>query len=308
MEINVPMTQEMNKEKEEKIQQLKKDPLVLSFLKEHELPLDFVDQFPYRIQKGVDNLRICQGCTGLDKCAQKTKGQVNVLEYNGILTLQPRYCRYASSYKNERAHLKKFWINQMPEHLETVSLKQIDRTGEGADYLLALMEISLNLNDSKEGLYLYGAVGTGKTHLAACIANYHARKGNSVAFVQTPAWISKMKGMLQDTEGFERELEMMKRAAVVVFDDIGAESVTPWVRDELLFGILNERMENQRLTYFTSNESLETLEEHYAYTSLGEEKMKAVRMMERIKKLSKPLEIKGKNRRFNKESIHKQNK
>ena len=301
MEINIPINEEMIKEKQELIASLKKDALVQSFLASKQLDETIVEQFPFRIQKGVANLRKCEGCTGLDACTQPLKGQVNALSYDGILRLEPRLCAFASAYKQERAHLSRFWINQMPEHLKTVSIKQIDQSKEGADYLRALAEVTMNLIQPEQGLFLYGAVGTGKTYLAGCIANYFARKGQSVVFVQTPGWISKMKGMFNDPDNFERELEMMKKASVVILDDIGAESVTSWVRDELLFPILNERMENHRLTYFTSNEELSTLEEHYAYTSMGEEKMKAVRMMERIKKLSKPVEIKGKNRRFSEE-------
>ena len=300
MEIKIPVNEEMMKEKEALVASLKKDDTVKSFLVSNELDESFVEQFPYRIQKGLTNMKKCAGCSGLHECRQPQKGQVNALSYDGMLVLQPKLCAYASAHQNERAHLKKFWINQMPEHLKTVSIKQINQSNESADYLRALAEVTMNLIHPEEGLFLYGAVGTGKTYLACCIANYFARKGQSVVFVQTPGWISKMKGMFNDPDGFERELEMMKKASVVILDDIGAESVTPWVRDELLFPILNERMENGRLTYFTSNEEFSTLEEHYAYSSMGEEKMKAVRMMERIKKLSKPVEIKGKNRRFNK--------
>lgn len=300
MEIKIPVNEEMMKEKEVLVASLKKDEIVKAFLVSNQLDESFVEQFPYRIQKGLTNMKKCAGCSGLHECRQPQKGQVNALSYDGMLVLQPKLCAYASAYQSERAHLKKFWINQMPEHLKTVSIKQIDQSKESNDYLPAFAEVTLNLSQPEQGLYLCGAVGTGKTYLACCIANYFARKGQSVVFVQTPGWISKMKGMFNDPDGFERELEMMKKASVVILDDIGAESVTPWVRDELLFPILNERMENGRLTYFTSNEELSSLQDHYAYSSMGEEKMKAVRLMERIKMLSKPVEIQGKNRRFNK--------
>jgi len=298
MEISVQLSEEMLKEKQALIEALKKDETVLKFLFEHDLPISFVEQFPYRIQKGINNVKRCEKCMGLSHCTQPNHGEVNALIYDGMLRLQPKLCDYAKASKSERNHLKKYWINQMPDHLHTVSLKQIDKKNESADYLRALSEVSMNVMEPDHGLFLYGAVGTGKTYLASCIANYYARKGHSVVFVQTPSWISKVKTMLNDPDGFDREMEMMKHAEVVVFDDFGAESVTPWVRDELLFTILNERMENERLTYFTSNEDFDSLKKHFALSSAGEEEMKAVRLMERVKKLSKALEIRGKNRRF----------
>ena len=83
-----------------------------------------------------------------------------------------------------------------------------------------------------------------------------------------------------------------------MFDDIGAESVTSWLRDEILLPVFNQRMEQRRTTWFTSNESFVSLENHYMYNQKSEkEELKAVRIMERIKTLSKELKITGKNRR-----------
>ena len=80
----------------------------------------------------------------------------------------------------------------------------------------------------------------------------------------------------------------MKRADFAVFDDIGAESVTSWLRDEVLLPIFNERMDRQKLTWFTSNENFSSLENHYMYNQKSDkEELKAVRIMERIKSLSK---------------------
>ncbi len=90
----------------------------------------------------------------------------------------------------------------------------------------------------------------------------------------------------------------MKRADFAVFDDIGAESVTSWLRDEVLLPIFNERMDRQKLTWFTSNENFSSLENHYMYNQKSDkEELKAVRIMERIKALSKEMKITGKNRR-----------
>ena len=52
------------------------------------------------------------------------------------------------------------------------------------------------------------------------------------------------------------------------------------------------------MTWFTSNEDFKTLENHFSVTSRGiEERQKAMRILERIQKLAKPLEIIGSDRR-----------
>ena len=70
------------------------------------------------------------------------------------------------------------------------------------------------------------------------------------------------------------------------------------MRDELIFPVLNQRMEEKKKTWFTSNEDFISLHDHYRFSAkLGEEEMKAVRIMERIQNLAQMLELKGENRR-----------
>lgn len=56
-------------------------------------------------------------------------------------------------------------------------------------------------------------------------------------------------------------------------------------------------MEEHLTTFFTSNLTLQELENHLSITSSGVEKVKARRIIERIKQLTIPLELVSKNRR-----------
>jgi len=83
-----------------------------------------------------------------------------------------------------------------------------------------------------------------------------------------------------------------------MLDDIGAEAVSSWTRDEVLGPILQFRMLESLPTFFTSNFDLKGLEHHLTYSQRGEEeKMKARRIMERIRALSEPVLVDGPNRR-----------
>ena len=42
----------------------------------------------------------------------------------------------------------------------------------------------------------------------------------------------------------EARLRSIRNAEVVVFDDIGGESVTAWSRDDILLPLMDARMEN----------------------------------------------------------------
>lgn len=83
-----------------------------------------------------------------------------------------------------------------------------------------------------------------------------------------------------------------------MLDDIGAEAMTAWTRDEVLGAILQFRMQEELPTFFSSNYNMKQLEAHLTFTQNGmEEQLKARRIMERIRFLSKEVPLEGKNRR-----------
>ena len=84
---------------------------------------------------------------------------------------------------------------------------------------------------------------------------------------------------------------------ILCIDDIGAEKVSEWSRDEVLGTILQTRMNHNLTTFFTSNLNLEELEKHFLITEKSDEKIKARRIMGRIKQLSVEMELVSENRR-----------
>ena len=83
-----------------------------------------------------------------------------------------------------------------------------------------------------------------------------------------------------------------------MLDDIGADAMSSWIRDEIFGVILQYRMQEQLPTFFTSNFSMLELEQHLSVTQRGEEEpLKAKRIMERIRYLTKEIKMSGQNRR-----------
>ncbi len=74
-----------------------------------------------------------------------------------------------------------------------------------------------------------------------------------------------------------------------MLDDIGAETVTEWGRDEVLGTILQYRMEEHLPTFFTSNLTLEELADHLSMTKREVDVVKARRIIERIKQLTEEI-------------------
>ena len=122
-----------------------------------------------------------------------------------------------------------------------------------------------------------------------------AKKGIKSALVYYPEFLRSLKASFQS--GYEEHFNYIKKVPLLLFDDIGAENCSNWSRDEVLGPILQYRMENHLPTFFTSNLTVEELETSLSITSSGVDKVKARRIIERIKQLTINLELISKNRR-----------
>ncbi|WP_062355217.1 primosomal protein DnaI [Bacillus kwashiorkori] len=153
------------------------------------------------------------------------------------------------------------------------------------------------IGNFRKGLYLYGPFGTGKTYLLGVVANELQKKNIASTIVYVPEFIREMKQAISDGN-LDNKINALKTAPLLMFDDIGAETVSSWVRDEVIGPILQYRMLEKLPTFFTSNFDLTELEHHLTYSQRGEEeKVKARRIIERIQFLSEPIMIDGKNKR-----------
>jgi primosomal protein DnaI len=110
-----------------------------------------------------------------------------------------------------------------------------------------------------------------------------------------PEFLRTLKASF-DTD-FNDKYEYIKKIPLLLIDDIGAENLTAWARDEILGPILQYRMQENLSTFFTSNLNLEELEAHFSMTSNKVDKVKAKRIMERIKYLTGEMSLISENNR-----------
>ncbi|CAH0417258.1 primosomal protein DnaI [Periweissella fabaria] len=154
-------------------------------------------------------------------------------------------------------------------------------------------------NDYHQGMYLYGKYGIGKTYLMGALANELADHGIAVTMVHFPTFAVEMRNSIASKETNTLEqIQTIKESPILIIDDIGAESMSSWIRDDILGVILEYRMQNELATFFTSNFDLKQLEhEHLAETKQAIEPVKAARLMQRIRFLAKEVFMNGHNRR-----------
>ena len=112
-----------------------------------------------------------------------------------------------------------------------------------------------NPNPGRNGLFITGPKGTGKTHLAAAIANQLLNEGLPVICMTMIDLLDRIKQTFerQGTTGSESHiLRAYKEVPLLIIDDMGKEPATEWAVSKI-YAIINARYEAYMPTIITTN-------------------------------------------------------
>ena len=99
-------------------------------------------------------------------------------------------------------------------------------------------------------LYIWGSPGTGKSHLAAAVANHVSAAGWNVVYRSMPAVLDTIRDGMHGGN-VDKILNDFATADLLVLDDIGADGApTEWAEGRI-FRLINDRVDKP--TIYTSN-------------------------------------------------------
>ncbi|MCM3704753.1 MULTISPECIES: primosomal protein DnaI [Cytobacillus] len=277
-------------------------PEVKAFIQTHrdELTSEMVEKSLSKLFEYTQQSKECNKCPSLDSCMNFMQGyHPEFVIQRGSIDLKydkcPRKIMHDEKRRNEKL-IQSLYVPTDILHATFDSIYDDDDRIEAVDKAASFV-MDYQPGSKQKGIYFYGKFGVGKSYLLGAIANKLASRKVPSMIVYVPELFRELKNSIGD-QTLNSKMETIKKAPVLMFDDLGAETMSSWTRDEILGPILQFRMQESLPTFFTSNFDLQGLEHHLSYSQRGEEeKMKARRIMERIKYLAEPVLVEGPNRR-----------
>jgi len=138
------------------------------------------------------------------------------------------------------------------EGLDSNIIKNLEKAYQVADYYA---------NNPKGWLVFTGTFGSGKTHLAAAIANKQASIGRPPLFIVVPDLLDHLRATFNPNSlvPYDRRFDEIRAAPLLILDDLGTQSMTPWVKEKL-YQLFNYRYSAQLPTVITTSDSLEAMD------------------------------------------------
>lgn len=275
------------------IEQALRDPDVQSFIHAN---ADKIDQ--KMIRNSISNLY--EYYSQKHTASKVMAGYTPQLFLNGKV-IDIRYVPTKAKLAQDRkqAAERRLQLIDVPTRLHDVSLSEIDVNDDRKQVLTLIYDFLRKYKQNRhiQGLYLSGDFGVGKTYILAGLANYVVTNMNkNVVFLHVPTFIAGLASHFDDNS-LQSEIRRLSECDLLILDDIGAESLSQWSRDDVLGVILQARMDNVLPTFFSSNLDMEALESHFEETRNATDPVKARRLMQRVRFLAKEVVVSGPDRR-----------
>ncbi len=274
----------------------KSNPNFKAIIKNLKLSDDELKNYTSILEESSSEYENCMNCKNLLECKNKVEGFCYIpVNVDGKLNFTYQPCKYKEKQESKNKYLNNIKYFNTPSYVKDASLSEIYKTDKNRfkviNWLMDFMDDFL-IGEYHKGLYLHGNFGCGKTYLIAAIFNELAHKNYKSCIIFWPEFLRQAF-----YDDFNDKFEYVKKVPLLLIDDIGAEGLTAWNRDEILCPLLQYRMDNNLTTFFTSNLTLKELESYLSNSKSGVDEVKAGRIISRIEQLTEDMEMISKNLR-----------
>lgn len=284
----------------QKIEQLKKDALMKiknshyfdNFIAINKLSDEIIMNNASKFLSVLNSVENCKKCENVNKCLNRIPQtsldlmfdeDMNEIEY---IYHECDKKQYVSKIENA------FIVRDFSRNIFSQKLVNTLNQKTRANLCMHLLNCIQN-PDMMESCYVYGNMRLGKSYILSVFAIELAlRDVKEIAFIDFPRFCSRMLDLIySDKNAFYEELKSIIEAKVLIIDNFGNESRSDFIKDNIIYPIIFERFSKNLPTFYTSNYSLEEIEQMFATSKAAEPK--ARRMVDVIKTSTKKFLLEG---------------
>lgn len=260
---------------EEKRQSLKKECIkivkdnetCLNFILENNLIDEEVLSAIGKFLKIVNQEKVCVNCVNKKNCLLRSNGSIYSLsidEDDRIIDLKLDLC---SKAKKTDKYTSNYLYRQFDEEYLNYDINQVLSNEDYKDsrketYVSAA---SILLSKTNKGIFLTGSRRCGKSFILAVFSKkYIDNFKKRVAFIDASATIKELNDLyFTNKDEFQKRLDELCEVDLLIIDDFGSEFKNEYTRDLIIYPLLNSRFIDNKLTCFTSNYSLNEIQQMY---------------------------------------------
>ena len=178
-------------------------------------------------------------------------------------------CRQRVADKDRLQRLQRY--SGLPtEMLKRMTFDNFDQAGRGVDAqghasLKAAFTAAWTFADNPDGwLLITGTHGCGKTHLAVSIVERCIQAGEATLFTFVPDLLDHLRATFNPNSDvqYDQLFEQVKSVPLLILDDLGAESSTPWAKEKM-YQIVVHRHNGRLPTVITTYLEMKEIEESH---------------------------------------------
>jgi len=132
--------------------------------------------------------------------------------------------------------------------------KRVNLLPEQRQNLEQAFRLTLDFAQAPDGWLIFqGVNGCGKTHLAAAIVNYRYQAHQHALFVVVSDFLDHLRSTFSPESkiSYDQLFERVKAAPLLVLDDFGEQTTTPWAQEKL-YQVINYRYNARLPTVITT--------------------------------------------------------
>lgn len=253
-----PLNNDLKKKREELFQCYLQDKEFYDFLKTFNLSDETIHKNVGILQDFYNEFHICRDCHDLNNCKMDDKymNRHIVASDEDTITFDFGYCNAYLSYKNK---MDRILINDLnPEYIKK-QFDELDVNSIRVSFIKDLASLLIKGTLENNLFFVYGEPNSGNTFISNVFFKTYLEKYDvNGIYADGFTRISELNDLLfSNKNSFQDLLSTYQKVDVLVINKVSSAYINEFIRDNIIYPIISERLKNNKITILTSELTLD---------------------------------------------------